>query len=213
MSHFRSGFTLAELLIGISIVILLGLAVLSNIKSLIDRGHDTTRKGHIRAIVKGFEEYYNDHQCYPPLTILSPCGGSQLAPGLSVMPCDPQSNLPYKYVSQNEASSCRGYKVFAALRNKKDPDIIAVGCSPVNGCGYGALWNWGLAAGGLLPASGFVADVPPTPTPAYPPGRHACDPNGICNSYGNPAGAGCPVTYNQPDCYNMCGNPANRCLQ
>lgn len=207
------GFTLPELLIGISIMILIGLVALPNIKTIIDKGHDATRKGHVRSIVRAFEDYYNDKNCYPVLTILSPCGGPQLSPPLFSMPCDPQTRLPYKYIARDEANLCKGYRLFTSLRNLKDPDIVSVGCSPINGCGYGVQWNWGMAAGGPLTAPGFIADVPPDPPPPYPPGGYACDPSGICNSYANPAGSGCPITFNQSDCYNTCTNPANRCLQ
>ena len=39
----------------------------------------------------------------------------------------------------------------------------------------------------------------------------ACDPSGKCNSYGNPSAAGCPVTFTDTTCDNLCSDPSKRC--
>lgn len=39
----------------------------------------------------------------------------------------------------------------------------------------------------------------------------ACDPSGKCNSYSNPAAAGCPITFTDTTCNNLCSDPAKRC--
>ncbi|MBI3577148.1 prepilin-type N-terminal cleavage/methylation domain-containing protein [Candidatus Gottesmanbacteria bacterium] len=209
----KKGFTLNELLIVIVIIILLLLVAFPNLKRQIDKAYDARRKSDLAMIRRAFEEYYNDHQCYPPLTILSPCGGSQLQPYIKEVPCDPVKKWPYKYIAQDETNLCKGYRLFAALSNTADPDIPAVGCNAIAGCGYGTEWNWGFAAGGTLTAPGFDPNLVPTPTPLPAQGNYACDPNGICNVYADPRHSGCPVSYNREDCNNACGNPANRCLQ
>ena len=208
-----AGFTLAELLIAIAILMLLLLVALINWKNQINKGFDARRKADISHIKRVFEEYYNDHGCYPPLTILGNCGGPQLQPYINEVPCDPQSKLPYKYVAVDDSNICRGYKLLTALDNPGDPDITSLGCNPTSGCGYGLGYNWGTTSGAPLPASGFDPTLTPTPTPPAEPGQYACTPNGICNSYGNPEAAGCPVTYAQSNCNNACGDPGNRCLQ
>ncbi len=210
---FSRGFTLNELLIVMVIIMILLLMIFPNLKKQIDKAYDSRRKSDLTMIRRAFEEYYNDHNCYPPLTILSPCKGPQLQPYIPEVPCDPVKKLPYKYIAMDENNLCKGYRLFASLANTSDPDITAVGCSPISGCGYGSEWNWGFSAGGTLTAPGFDPNLVPTPTPPPQPGRYACDPSGICNSYGDPIASGCPVTYNQSDCNNACGNPANRCLQ
>ena len=53
----------------------------------------------------------------------------------------------------------------------------------------------------------------PTPTPTPTPGNYACDPQGVCNYYADPASANCPVTFANSTCNNACSNPANRCSQ
>lgn len=211
----KRGFSLTELLLVVVIVALLMVLGLVNLKKQIDRSFDSKRKADIHQLKRAFEEYYNDHDCYPPLTILGECAGPQLQPYIKEVPCDPVRKLPYKYIAMDEVglNLCKGFKLFASLADTGDPDIIALGCSPVAGCGYGTEWNYGVAVGGPLTASGFDPNLVPTPTPQPAPGRFACDPSGNCNAYGDPYGSGCPVTYDQDNCNNSCGNPANRCLK
>ena len=54
----------------------------------------------------------------------------------------------------------------------------------------------------------------PTPTPTINtgPGMYACDPNGICNVYGDPSGSGqCPKTFADIQCLQQCHALAVRC--
>lgn len=208
-----AGFTLTELLIAVSIVILLLLLILINWRIQIDRGHDVLRKKHLTDIKRAFEEYYNDKGCYPPATILSICGGPELQPYLQTIPCDPTSKLPYKYVPVDDSNLCKGFRVFASLRDTGDSDIGGLGCNGITGCGFGAGFNYGISSGVTVALPGFDPGATPTPTPPAPPGQYACDPNGICNSYGNPVASGCPITFQAENCNNACGNPANRCLR
>lgn len=209
----KKGFTLTELLIVLTIIMLLLLLIMINWKVQIDRSHDAIRKKHLNDIRRSFEEYYNDKNCYPPATILSNCQGPELQPYLQAIPCDPDSKLPYKYVPMDDNNLCLGYRVFAKLRDVSDADISRLGCNGITGCGFGAGFNYGISSGGPVALLGFDPGATPTPTPPAQPGQYACDPNGICNSYGDPVLSGCPVTYAATDCNNACGDPANRCLR
>lgn len=214
------GFTLTELLIVVSILILLMLAVLVNWKLQVDRARDTIRKKNLNDIKRAFEEYYNDKNCYPPLTILSNCNGPELQPYMTAVPCDPDTKLPYKYVPIDETippNLCLGYRAFTELRDVKDTDIGALGCNGITGCGYGSDWNYGISSGGSVALPGFDPGAMPTPTPAPPSGSNACDPGGTCNSYGNPVPPSkqCPVTYASNctvDSVDQCQFLANRCV-
>lgn len=210
--HGREGFTLAEVLIGITILALLFILVLWNWRIQIARGHDATRKSDLARIRIAFEDYYNDYQCYPPVTILTNCDSTTaFAPYLVPIPCDPVTDLPYKYVPVDEGNLCKGYRVLATLYDTSDRAITNLGCNPITGCGWGAFYNWGVSQGASVAKEGFDASATPTLTPPTAPGSHACDPNGICNVYADPIGAGCPVTYQAVDCNNQCGNHANWC--
>lgn len=213
LQRARGGFTLTELLIAVSIVILLLLVVLINWRIQIDRGWDSLRKKHLADMRRALEEYYNDHNCYPTPDKLTTCGGGELRPYLEAIPCDPVSKLPYKYVLVDDSNPCRGYRLFASLRDTSDSDIARLGCNGITGCGFGAGFNYGVSSGDTVAAAGFNPGATPTPTPSVAPGQYACDPNGICNSYGDPVASGCPVTFARTDCNNACGDPANRCLR
>lgn len=209
-----SGFTLAEVLISVAILALIFLAVVVNWRTQLNKGYDSRRKTDLGQIKGAFEEYYNDNDCYPPAGILNNCAGGELQPYLPAIPCDPVTKAPYYYVPN--ANPCSGYRVLAGLAVTADPDIPGVGCSPINGCGYGVQYNWGVSSGVPVPAEGFVPDLTPTPTsqatPTPPEGAtYACDPLGRCNSYADPVGNLCPIWWPQPNCNNQCGNPDNWC--
>lgn len=211
------GFTLAELLIVIAIIAILFVLVTMNWKRQTDRANDSRRKSDLAKIKRAFEEYYNDHECYPPPTILSNCGSGDLKPYIPEVPCDPVTKLPYKYVPLDDTNYCKGYRALTTLKDLSDPDITRLGCNAMTGCGFGASYNWGISSGTSLVASGFDPNITPTPTSAFSPGSFACTPAGTCNSYGNPGASGCPGTYADPDCkvggIDQCQFPANRCLR
>lgn len=207
-----AGFTLAEILIVVALIIVLMLVVLVNLRGQINKGYDAERKADLYKIQKAFNEYYNDHGCYPPLTILNACGGNQLAPYLPAVPCDPQTKQPYLYQPYDPTNLCAGYRILAGLFDLSDPAITQVGCSSSAGCGYGVLYNWGVSEGGPVP-TGVVVVATPTPTPysSPQPGQYACAPGGFCKVYADPQGAGCPVTYADRNCLFQCGNSSNWC--
>lgn len=222
----KRGFTLAELLIVVAILAVLLIIALINWKTQINKGFDIQRKADLDHIRRAFEDYYNDHNCYPPLDVLSVCGGGSLQPYMNAIVCDPQTKLSYKYVPVDPNNLCKGFRIFATLSSLADPDIVSQGCSPVTGCGYGAAFNYGLSSGVSLAPAGFNPGITPTPV-GLPPGKHACypggscggseacDPSGICNAYGQPLQKGCPWTYDGgSNCLGECpGRPENWCLQ
>lgn len=211
--HKTAGYTLMETLIVVSIIVLLALLLLINIKTQLARGRDAKRKADLQKIQKAFEEYNNDNSCYPAASILTNCGSSDLSPYIPHVPCDPTSKQPYLYV-MGSPDSCLGYHVCARLENTQDPDIARIGCDPYNGCGFGVGYNYCVSYGASVTATGFVpgaATATPTPTPQYS-GNYACTPGGACNLYDDPPAHGCPVSYAVNNCNNQCSNPANRCM-
>lgn len=200
----RSGFTLMELLIVIAIIAIILLVILTNFAHQIDKGFDARRKEDLQHIKTAFEEYYNDHGCYPDPSIMdnaSDCGGPGLQPYLKEIPCDPASKQPYSYVPLS-SGICNGYRVLTKLSDKGDPAITNLGCSGTQGCGFGSSLNYGISAGTQVPADGF--QVVPTPTGQVVPTNGptpTSDPNGIwactqqdnCSNVGS--GATCSPKY------------------
>jgi prepilin-type N-terminal cleavage/methylation domain-containing protein len=127
----RNGFTLVELMIGITIlVILMTIMVMTlNPGGILDKGNDARRKKDLERIKIAFEEYYNDKGCYPPAELImqlmdsTNCNSQTIFdPWLKPWPCDPEG-VPY-YLSGDETASCsKWFKVLTNLANQQDKDI------------------------------------------------------------------------------------------
>jgi len=205
----QDGWTLMELLIVIAIIAILALiGLLVNWKKSIFRANDARRKTDLANIRRSFEEYYNDHNCYPSLTVLDTCDGTALAPYLAKIPCDPATKEPYKYEPDDYDNTCLGNRVCAKLQDWYDPDITTLGCDPEEGCGWGAGWNYCLAAGSTVTAPGFTPGLSPTPAPTITPsyeGPFACR-NWVCNNVGDPQALGCPRGFGDANCLGLCAS-------
>lgn len=189
----RSGFSLPELLIVVTIIALVAVGVMMLWRKQVDRGYDVKRKSDLARLRKVFEEYYNDKGCYPPQDLWDAfvCGGT----GQDFLktyfggdiPCDPQTREKYMYQAIDTAGNscsaqcggCLGYRALGMIHDTTDMDIWYSGCNPTQGCGFAdKRFNYGIAVGGDPYAPGFVAGTPPgatpTPTPVYPSGDWFC---------------------------------------
>lgn len=239
--HGEKGFTLAEILLVVALILIIAIIILTSFKGQIDKGHDIQRKTDLERIQKAFEEYYNDNHQYPVNSPLGNCGGTGLAPYLSKVPCDPTSKMPYKFIP-GVPSPADGYIVCARLQDLSDPVIKAAGCDPIQGCGWGVGYNYcvsagqvpsgnlsgngngggnGSGGGGNGSGGGNGGNQTPTPTPTPATGIWACTPDGNCNAYADTScdggGACCPHTYQAFGCVvdgvYQCANQANRCTR
>jgi prepilin-type N-terminal cleavage/methylation domain-containing protein len=125
MTTKQKGFTLTELLIVVSIIVVLGLAILVGINPLsqIFKGYDARRKSDLSRIKIAMEAYYSDHDCYPAFPLkdaqLRPsyaCGSDILKPYLDSMPCDPNTKTPYTIYVTPIGSTCpQQFAVYAQI--------------------------------------------------------------------------------------------------
>lgn len=240
-SSRRAGLTLIELLVVIAVIGVVALVLLLSVQFQISRSRDARRKTDLERIRVAFEDYYNDHNCYPPPEILNDCGGAQLQPYIDKIPCDPETGDPYLYVPLG-GNTCGGYRVLTRLSDSSDPAIAQLRCDGVCGCGFIG-YNYGVSAGipvwdsqCLVPPNLPEPTTSPTATPTTPPDPdgtpdpteepspegtpppiiyvYACDASSVCNQYeeGHPFLVNCPTTFPTiPDCTVGCQNPANRC--
>ena len=191
------GFSLGELLVVIVIVTLLAIAILMGYQNQVAKANDAKRKEDFSKFKVALEDYYNDNNCYPAAVSMNTtwaCEGNGFSPYMEKFLCDPIIKSHYYYIEGPDGNSdpCSGYRLYAKLQNKGDPDIVSAGCSWTLGCGKDAplsQYNYGIVMGGSLTAADFVPNPTSTPTNTPSPkpvqGPWGCNTSGACNaSYG-----------------------------
>ncbi len=206
----KKAFTLLEILIVVSLLVILavGMMVVFNPKTQIDKANDGKRKGESSSLNKVLEDWYNDHGCYPKpneicynavagQTTCNICGNESTSPDfspyLNSLPCDPrQPTKKYLYMVDDEVCPS-SYWIYLNLANKSDPLITQLGCQ--NACGpYGDCnYNYGVASPNesVEYCTRFTSTPTPTPTPVYVGNCSLYDPiyfipdvDGVCNVCG-----------------------------
>lgn len=119
------GFTLAELLVTITILVILGLTILIGLNPMAQlmKGYDARRKADLYKLRTAFESYYEDHDCYPPNIILQHCGGDDLEPYLKSIPCDPQTGKAYKLTLVPDNACPQRYAIYSTLMSPSDSEL------------------------------------------------------------------------------------------
>ena len=155
----RHGFTMIEVLIVATILALLVTSGIFFIYPNLARGRDGKRMSDLTKLKIAFEDYYNDNECYPPITTLeSYCGGTPngaLDPYMQSVPCDPRDRSPYAYLPVSDAgdNTCgptAGYRVLANLERDGSEASRALNCVGAYGCGVGingVYYDYGVAEG------------------------------------------------------------------
>jgi prepilin-type N-terminal cleavage/methylation domain-containing protein len=165
------GFTIIELLIVISVIgFLSGIAIITA-KFQIDKGYDARRKNDLYSLKTAFEDYYNDHSCYPTISEWNSAQCNSTSTFLTQysksFPCDPNDKQKYYYETtdkdgnhcEGKCGNCVGYRLLAKLKTA-NPEIVAMGCDLNSGCGVSAgngnNPNWGIAMGTTVAMPGFI---------------------------------------------------------
>jgi type II secretory pathway pseudopilin PulG len=200
----RQGFTLTELLIVVSILIILILLVIGMFLRQVLKANDGKRKTDLHKIRIAIEEYEKDHDCYPlpALVVCNP--GNGLVPYLSKIPCDPVTKVSYYY--EYEDSSCpKWFRVYSRLQNEKDIDAI-------NYIGPGSAYNYYVESPN---APNIVVVTPgPTATPVVPMTDYYGCINSRCvkiNWDATRPGPECDPNYQNSSCYSQCGRVETEC--
>lgn len=140
----KAGFTLTELLVVITTIMVLLLIGMMSYRVQLFKGYDARRKTDLHQIKIGLEEYEKDHDCYPDPPLGCGVGtGTALDPYMGEhVPCDPGTGQAYEY--HPEGVACPGwFWVFTDLDYEEDPAIAELGCGA--GCGYqdsGPFYNY-----------------------------------------------------------------------
>lgn len=217
MSH-KKGFTLIEVLIVVAILAILTLMAIFSLSNQRDKATDAKSKADLARLKIAFEDYYNDHNCYPPDTWFDnadDCGTPQLAPYLAQIPCDPRTGEPY--VLETDGSSCGDwFKLYAQLtQTASDPSSLAL-CGP----GGSSLGTYGVSSSNTSVTIDCSAISTPssTPVPTVPPhaeGMYSCTPTRTCDNhqptpYASPSN--CKVSFDRDDCYGYCATAPDNML-
>lgn len=180
-----------------------------------DKAQDAKTKSELNRLRIAFEDYYGDHNCYPPpewFDSTDDCGSENLRPYLGNIPCDPTTNLPY--IVEYDNTGCKSYKLYGNLKYVEDPDRLAL-CST----GGSTAGNYGVSSSNTTVSIDCEAVTTHSPTPVGSPppstipGTHACGTDsgghGYCGLYPNPSLAGCPwTTTNSTLCESYCPTSA-----
>ncbi|MCX7956019.1 MAG: hypothetical protein N2593_02875 [Patescibacteria group bacterium] len=155
-------FTLMEILIIISLIILIGIIalIILNPKKQIEKAHDSKRKTELTQLQKTLEDWYNDKNCYPkPEEICyetNPienscfiCGSENNSPNfnpyLKELPCDPQ-HPSKKYLYEVDDLNCpKKYWIYAKLSNSYDRMLTEENTCSGEGCGAGNDCSYNIA--------------------------------------------------------------------
>jgi len=144
------GISLVELLIVLSIFIMLIAFGAFSLIIQIGKGHDAKRKDDLEKIRLSFEDYFNDHGCYPDESVLANCGSGDFSPYLSYIPCDPVTKEPYVMLYTGTDSCHKWFTVFTRLGYTKDPAIAQGecprGCEVPNDSGEWDNYNWAVSS-------------------------------------------------------------------
>jgi prepilin-type N-terminal cleavage/methylation domain-containing protein len=140
--HKKSGFTLIELIVAVTIVGILAVIGLRSFTGALKKTRDGMRKSDLNATQKALESYYNDFGQYPaansngeimgcgnagdPVAAHTACAwGDEFSVGTAIymekLPADPMGN--YYYYAPTSAGSVVSYFIFARLENLDDSAV------------------------------------------------------------------------------------------
>ena len=133
----KSGFTLIELMVVITIISLLTIVTVSQFQTAKKKANDVARKGDINAVSKSLQMYFNDYGFFPAVNQIDLTTGATFEDGSVSPPYVYMKKLPkenflaaYPYCYKISADG-KKYGLFAQLENTEDKECKGI----VNTCG------------------------------------------------------------------------------
>lgn len=157
----KRGYTLIEVLIVVAILAILTLGAITALSGQRRRAEDAKMKADLDRLRIAFEDYYNDHNCYPPVAwfaTATSCGSNLMAPYLQAIACDPHTGLPYQV--QVDQTGCKWFRFSANLGTPE----IQPGCTSGASCPLVATYSVG--SGNIDPYA--IPSPSPSGTPLPP---------------------------------------------
>lgn len=208
----KKAFTLIELLIVVSIVALLVMAGIFTFRSQRDKADNAKVRSDLHRLQIAFEDYYNDHNCYPPpdwFDGVEDCQSEVFKPYLSAIMCEKKTGLPYAL--ETDATGCKWYTLTGEFSYAEiQPNCDGGPCESTT----------------YLVGSSNISPVIPTPTPSATPtpipsptpsptsnpsAPFYCQAIGNCSSY-NTSEFICSPAYSNPFCDpDRCATTVSTC--
>lgn len=157
----KRGYTLIEILVTFSVLALLLMVSIFSVSRQRGKAEDARAKADLNRLKIAFEEYYNDHNCYPPAEWFdseSDCQSTVLSPYLANLTCDAKTDLPYTYTT--DATGCKWFKLYTNI-GKDDAQALAQ-CYPVSS----TIGNYGVGSETVDIADNCLVVATPAPTAA-----------------------------------------------
>lgn len=130
MKTTKTGFTLVELLVVISIMSILTVITVSQFVTARKRSRDVKRKGDLNSLSKALNMYFTDYGYFPVSNAGQVTGanwGAEFNDGgyiyMKVMPEEESLSVPYCYVTE-DGTEPKKYALFANLEIESDPDLL-----------------------------------------------------------------------------------------
>lgn len=199
----KKAFTLIEVLIVVSIIGLLAVALTLSLTHQRQKASNARVKTDLARLKIAFEDYYGDHNCYPPaewFDTADDCGSNALSPYLAAIPCNRMTAMPYKL--EKDSACGTWFKLYGEL---VDPSTDPQAMAQYSGTGSN-LGSYGVSSSNTTVTVNF-----PTPTPApssggTPANTYYCQAINNCSSI--PANQTCTPTYSDANCG---GTPGDKC--
>lgn len=133
------GFTLLEVVIVLTVVVMLAVSVLWSFQKQRSRGVDGRRKADLKNLQVILEDYFNDKGCYPTSAEMSCDPGTSLQPYITKLPCEPGTKNSYFY-EPGPGSCPLWYNLYTNVEDTTDQTIGRNCCA--GSCGPNLAYNW-----------------------------------------------------------------------
>ncbi len=186
----KKGFTLIELLIVVTILAILVVMAISMVGRNRDKAVDAKVKSDLSRLKIAFEDYYGDHNCYPPPEWFDgseDCGSGVLSPYLNSLACNPKTDLPYAYTT--DATGCVWFKLYGILNVATDEQALS---APLTINSY--LYNYGVSSGNVSLGARGGGALPPNHD------YYWCSNIGNCTSFDSTQFTCTPYYTDNPNC-------------
>ncbi|MFH2085297.1 MAG: prepilin-type N-terminal cleavage/methylation domain-containing protein [bacterium] len=206
----KKAFSLIEIMIVVAILAVLALIAIFSVIRDKQKAEDSLVKTDLSRLKIAFEDYYNDHNCYPPVDWFDgpeDCGSHVLSPYLQALVCDIHTQKPY--LVENDSTGCGWFKITGTLHNAEPyPGCLSDSCPTST--------TYRVSSGNINPYPDYDPNAVPSPTPSPNPDPsdyqylYYCQALNNCTSY-NRVRFNCTPSFTDSYCSGTCATTIGSC--